>query len=197
MRANRLDLGREIARFAPAIRHLAEIVAELLPRTSGRCSTGAAVAICRRRGAATPGPRAPPAVIFLTTALEVGDLAERTAQPIDRAARIFYGVGARFALDEMRAAARRLPAETAWQKAAAESLIDEFYGLQAELAAGVLENAVELSADGAADPLAAWIDTRADRLAAADAIAGELRNASAPDLAMLVVARQQLRQALG
>ncbi|MGC2412351.1 MAG: NAD-glutamate dehydrogenase, partial [Stellaceae bacterium] len=196
LRANRLDLGREIARFGPAIRRLGEIVAELLPPSE---RTVLDQRVSRFAAAGVPQPLAAraAAVIFLTTALEVGELAERTTQPIDRAARIFYQLGARFALDEMRAAARRLPAETAWQKTAAESLIDEFYGLQAELAAGVLENPAELSADGAADPLAAWIDTRADRLAAADAIAGELRNASAPDLAMLVVARQQLRQALG
>ena len=32
-----------------------------------------------------------------------------------------------------RDAARRLPAETSWQKAAVETLIDDFYGLQADL----------------------------------------------------------------
>ena len=55
-------------------------------------------------------------VIFLTTAFEIGDLAARAGQPVERAARTFYGVGARFALDELRAAARRLPTDTLWQK---------------------------------------------------------------------------------
>jgi glutamate dehydrogenase len=196
LRGNRLDLGREIARFAPAIRRLAEIVAELLPPTERAVLDQRA---SRFAAAGVPQPLAARAgaVIFLTTALEVGELAERTTQPIDRAARIFYQLGARFALDEMRDAARRLPSETPWQKTAAESLIDDFYGLQAELAARALASAAELSANGAADPLAAWAQTHADRLAGADAIASELRSVHAPDLAMLVVARQQLRQALG
>jgi glutamate dehydrogenase len=196
LRGNRLDLGREIARFAPAIRRLAEIVAELLPPTERAVLDQRA---SRFAAAGVPQPLAARAgaVIFLTTALEVGELAERTTQPIDRAARIFYQLGARFALDEMRDAARRLPSETAWQKTAAESLIDDFYGLQAELAARALASAAELSANGAADPLAAWGQTHADQLAGADAIASELRSVHAPDLAMLVVARQQLRQALG
>jgi glutamate dehydrogenase len=91
----------------------------------------------------------------------------------------------------MREAARRLPGDSAWQKSAAETLIDDFYVLQSELAARVLAGA-----DGAADPLAAWLDSRAGQLAPAEAIAAELRSASAPDLAMLVVAGRQLRHTL-
>jgi glutamate dehydrogenase len=194
LRNNRLDLGREIARFAPAVQHLAAAISELLP-------PGERALLDQRHArllaAGVPAELAARAagVIFLTTAFEVGDLAERAAQPIDRAARIFYGVGARFALDEMRDAARRLPAETAWQKQAVETVIDDLYALQSELAARVLQSGIALDADGA-DPLAAWAAARAAALAPADAIAAELRSASTPDLAMLVVAGRQLRQAL-
>jgi glutamate dehydrogenase len=190
LRGNRLDIGRETARFAPAVRHLAAVVAELLPAgermlLDRRAARLAAAGVPREFAAQIAG------VIFLTTGLEVGDLAERTARPIDQAARTFYGVGARFALDEMRAAARRLPAETAYQRAAAETLIDDFYAVQADLASRVLAGA-----DGASDPLTAWVEENAGRIAPAEAVAAELRAAAAPDLAMLVVASRQLRQAL-
>jgi glutamate dehydrogenase len=131
-------------------------------------------------------------IIFLTTAFEIGELAERSGQAIDRAASVFYGVGARFALDGLRDAARRLPAETQWQKAAIDTLIDDFYGLQAELAERVLK-----AADGVADPIAGWVAAHTAQLAPADALAAELHAASSPDLAMLVVAARQLRQSLG
>jgi len=191
LRANRLDLGREIARFAPAVRRLAEIVPELLPPRERalldqRAQQFAAAGVPQPLAARISG------AIFLATSFEIGELAERSARPIDDAARTFYGVGARFALDEMREAARRLRAETTWQKAAVETLIDDFYVLQADLATRVLA-----SSDGAADPIAAWLETHARELAPADAIAAELRAATAPDLAMLVVAGRQLRQALG
>jgi len=190
LRNTRLDIGGEIARFAPAIERLAAMIAELLPAGERALLDRRAA---RLLAAGVPAGLASRAagVIFLTTAFEVGDLAERAGQPIERAARVFYGVGAHLALDEMREAARRLPAETAWQKSAAETLIDDFYVLQSELAAQVLTGA-----DGAADPLAAWRDSHASRLAPAEAIAAELRSAVAPDLAMLVVAGRQLRQAL-
>jgi len=83
-------------------------------------------------------------------------------------------------------------AESASQMTAVETLIDDFYVLQSDLATRVLAGA-----DGAADPLASWLETHVGQLAPAETIAAELRVAAAPDLAMLVVAGRQLRQALG
>jgi glutamate dehydrogenase len=188
---NRLDLGRETARFAPTVQHLASVVGELLP-PGERAELDRRAA--RLRGAAVPPELALriAGIVFLTTAFEVGDLAERTGRPVADAARVFYGIGARLALDEMRAVARLLPVETPWQKAAADNLIDDFYALQAAFAAQVLADA-----GGAADPLAVWAERRAAALAPAEAIAAEMRAAPAADLAMLVVTSRQLRQALG
>ena len=47
------------------------------------------------------------------------------------------------------------------------------------------------------DPLLAWSAARAVSLTRAEAVARELRAATTPDLAMLVVANRQLRHALG
>jgi glutamate dehydrogenase len=124
--------------------------------------------------------------------LEIADLAERAAQPLERAARTYYATGAHFMLGEMRAAARRLPAETAWQRQAVDTVVDDLFTLQAEIASHALQVAAE-----APDPLAAWTKDRTAALALAEAIAAELRAGVMPDLAMLVVASRQLREALG
>jgi len=189
LRAGRVSFD-EIARFAPSLEHLADAVGGLLP-SEERALYDRRVAKLGEAGVPLPVARRVGGIVFLTTAFEIGDLAERSAQPIDRTARTFYGVGARFALDGLRDAARRLPAETQWQKAAVETLIDDFYALQADLAERVLKEA-----DGAQDPVAAWAATRAVQLGPAEAIVAELRAAASPDLAMLVVAGRQLRQAL-
>jgi glutamate dehydrogenase len=189
LRAGRVGFA-EIARFAPAVAHLSETIGDLLPADER--------ALLDRRVARLVEAGVPPqtaaqigAIVFLTTAFEIGDLAERSDQAIDRAASVFYGVGARFALDGLRDAARRLPAETQWQKAAVETLIDDFYALQADLAERVLK-----SSNGAEDPVAAWTAAHAAALQPADTVATALRAAITPDLAMLVVAGRQLRQAL-
>ncbi|HVC52486.1 MAG TPA: NAD-glutamate dehydrogenase [Stellaceae bacterium] len=189
--ASRLDLAADTAHFAPAVERLAAIVAGLLPPAERAEYDSRAT---RLAAAGVPQPLAGrvAAIVFLTTALEIADLAARTAQPIERTAQVFYTVGARFALDDLRAAGRRLPADTAWQKAALDTVIDDFYAIQADLAERALK-----AADGAEDPVAAWAAARTAAFAPADALAAELHRLPAPDLAMLVVAARQLRQAVG
>jgi NAD-specific glutamate dehydrogenase len=70
-------------------------------------------------------------------------------------------------------------------------MIEEFYSVQSEMAARVLA-----AGDGAADPLGVWVAKQAGALTSVEAVADELRTATTPDLAMLVVAGRQLRQAL-
>jgi len=192
LQSRQLDLRHEIARFKPSTRSLAASLSELLPeRDRGLVAERSQ----RLMGVGVPEALAAwiGSITFLASALEIADLAERFAQPLDRAARVYYGVGAQFALDEMRAAARRLPAETQWQKQAVEATIDDLFALQVDLAGRIL------GSDCAAkpDPLAAWSATRAAALAPTEPLLRELRAATTPDLAMLVVAGRQLRHALG
>jgi len=191
LRAERLAIGREASLFTTAVARLASLIADLLPASER--------ALMETRGARLAAAGVPQslaarigAFIFLTTAFEVCDLAAHVGQPVERAARTFYEVGGRFAFDELRAAARRLPADTVWQKASAEVLIDDFYTMQAEATDRVLRNA-----DEAKDPVAVWAAARAGALAPVESLARELRAATTPDLAMLVVASRQLRHALG
>ncbi|MBV9828416.1 MAG: NAD-glutamate dehydrogenase [Alphaproteobacteria bacterium] len=190
LRGNRLDIGRETSRLGPAIRQLAARLASLLPEPD-REIVDARAARLTTHGVPDALARHIGQTVFLTPALEIVDLAESTGRPLDTAARTYFQAGAKFALAEMRAAARRLPAETSWQKQAIETVVDDFYGLQNEVASRVLRAGL----DGG-DPVAAWTAERAAALAPAEALAAEIRSASTPDLSMLIVAGRQLRQAL-
>ena len=191
LQRRRLDLAGERTRLTPPIRALAASLASLLPQRDQAIAEERS-----RRLAAAAVPEALAAQIgrmpFLAPALDIAELAEQAAQPLDRTAAVYYAIGVRFALDEMRAATRRLPAETQWQKLAVEATIDDLLALQADITSRVL--ASEHAA--AADPLAGWTSARSAELAAADSFARELRASAAVDLALLVVAARQLRQAL-
>jgi glutamate dehydrogenase len=187
-----LDIGRETARLAPHAGRLAAALGDFLPPADRAHLEERAT---RLAAAGVPQPLADAigGTGFLAAALEIAALAEAGGRPLDAAARIYYGLGARFALDEMRAAARRLPTRTNWQRLAAEATIDDIFALQNELAARILGD----PAAEAPDPLAAWAAGRAAALGPIEAFARELRATQTPDLAMLVVALRQLRQALG
>jgi glutamate dehydrogenase len=191
----RLDLGGDIARLAPPVRQLVKSLPELLP-AGDRAAVDAAAAALAASGVPASLAARIGGIGFLAAALEIADLSERGKQSLARAARVYYGAGARFALDEMRNAARRLPAETAWQKQAVETVVDDVFALQSELAARILDTA-EGPTENGSDPVSAWAAERAVPLAPAEAMAAELRRTANPDLAILVVAARQLRQVLG
>jgi glutamate dehydrogenase len=191
LRTEKLAIGREALVFTPAVARLASLIADLLP-TSERALMEARSARLAAAGVPPPLAARIGAFIFLTTAFEVCDLAARVGQPVERVAQTFYEIGGRFAFDDLRAAGRRLPTDSVWQKASADALIDDFYAMQAEATDRVLRAVHE-----AKDPVAVWVATRAGALAPVQSVARELRAAAIPDLAMLVVASRQLRQVLG
>jgi glutamate dehydrogenase len=189
----RLAIGPEIGRFAPSVRCIAASLFDLLPpsdrnlvseRSLRFAEAGVPEALATRVGG----------TMFLAGALDIADLAERSGHELDQAARVYYAVGARFALDEMRIAARRLRAETPWQKQAVEATIDDLFALQTDLAACILASSSSTQPE---DPIAAWSAAHAAALAPAEPLIRELRVTATPDLAMLVVASRQLRHALG
>jgi len=191
LRHDRLDLAHDIERLRPNIRELAGLLPNALPASDRaiadeRAHRLVSAKVPQRLAAAIGGTP------FLAAALEIADLTDRTLQSLDRSARTYYAAGARFALGEMRAASRRLPAETSWQRQAAETVTDELFTLQAEIAYSALQG----SLDGA-DPVIVWTKEHAAALGPAETIAAELHAGATPDLAMLVVASRQLRQALG
>jgi len=192
LRNRRLDFGRETTKLASSAHTLAISLSEVLPKDDANL-LGEHTQRFRKAGIPEALAGRIAALPFLACALDIADLAERSAQPLDRAARTYYGLGTQFAFDEMRAAARRLPAETVWQKLAVEAMIEDVFTLQADLAARILVS------DCAAkpDPLGAWSVANATSLTAAEALVRELRAATIPDLAMLVVVSRQLRHALG
>jgi glutamate dehydrogenase len=191
LRSNRLDFARETARLGNGVRHLAQDLVNLLPE-GDRIHLAARALELAESGIPETLAQRLAGLRFLTSSLEIAELAERTKQPVDRTARIYYAAGAHFALDEMRTAARRLPADTPWQKTAIDTVVDDLFTLQTDLAARILARG-----GNGEDPVASWATRRAAALAPAESAATELRTAPSPDLAMLVVATRQLRQAVG
>ncbi len=189
----RLAIGPEIGKLTPSVRGVADSLFDLLPpsdrnlvseRSLRFAEAGAPEALATRIGGA----------MFLAAALDIADLAERSGQELYQAARVYYAVGAQFALDEMRIAARRLRTETPWQKQAVEATIDDLFALQTDLATRILASCSSTQSE---DPIAAWSAAHAAALAPAEPLIRELRVTTTPDLAMLVVASRQLRHALG
>ncbi|HEY1259362.1 MAG TPA: NAD-glutamate dehydrogenase domain-containing protein, partial [Stellaceae bacterium] len=189
----RLDIGGDRARLGPSVATLATALPSLLPPRDAGIAAARALHFS---SAGAPDPLAARigAMTFLEPALDIAELTETAAQPLERVARVYYGAGERFGLYQMRAAARGLPAETQWQKLAAEIVLGDLWAVQADVARRILASAQAAEPD----PAAAWASAHAADLGPAEAVARELStSAGVPDLAVLIVAARRLRQALG
>ena len=103
-------------------------------------------------------------------------------------AHVYFGLGARFGLDRLRAAGVSIVAETPWQKAAVAAVIDDLFNYQSTLASRVISET-----NGARDPVDAWLAPRTRAVERIDQTISDLRAATTIDLAMLTVASRQLR----
>jgi glutamate dehydrogenase len=179
-----LDIAGVTQVFKPGVAALAARLGETLPASQQ--------AELARRIAAWQEKRVPVALAervakldFLVSAIDIVKLAVAKMADVADLGRRFFAVGARFRLDLLRVAARKLTADTAWRKLAIGALIEDLYGHQADLTA----RAVSQDESG----FEAWVAAHAAEIAHLDALVTEILQAPAPDLAMLTVANRHLR----
>lgn len=111
---------------------------------------------------------------------------------MDAVGRTYTHVGQRFGLDWLRSVANRLPSENQWHRLAVAAIIDDLWGLQAEIAAKVMGGGK--TGD---DSIAESVATRGESADRVDGMLTEFRQIAGLDLAMLAVVNRELRSLAG
>jgi glutamate dehydrogenase len=188
-----MDITGEIEAYASGVEALWGILEGLLSdaerelmakRASGFMEQGATEALARRI-ASLP---------LLAPACDVVRIAGSVGQPVEQAAKAYFGIGARFGFDWLRRAAGLLPTDTAWDKLAVTAVIDDLFGHQSELTQRVLRNAGNGAAESVIDE---WAEARRPLVARTQQLLAELQAMGTPDFAMLAVANRQLKSMVG
>jgi glutamate dehydrogenase len=182
----KLDIAASVSEFRPRIEALSEKLHDVLPaglmsslktRQGELESTGIPARLAYR--VASLG--------VMAAALDIVRLTH-SGRPVEDVARVYFGLGARFGLDRLRAAGASIAAETPWQKAAVAAVVDDLFNYQSVLASRVISET-----DGARDPVDAWLASRPRVVERIDQMISDFRSATSVDLAMLTVASRQLR----
>jgi glutamate dehydrogenase len=182
----KLDIAAYVNEFRPRIEALAEKLHDVLPP--------ALMSALKTRQGELEASGIPAAVAYRVASLGVMSAGmdivrlSRSGRPVDDVARVYFGLGARFGLDRLRAAGASIAAETPWQKAAVAAVVDDLFNYQSVLASRVIAEA-----DGARDPVDAWLASRPRVVERVDQTMTDFRAATTVDLAMLTVASRQLR----
>jgi glutamate dehydrogenase len=177
-----LDIEGLVDAFRPGVEALADHITMILPEPQ-RAELARRADALIERGVPSEAALMAARLDFLVSAVDVVRLGLGAGQGIIDLGRAFYAVGARFRLDALRMAARRLKPATVWQKLAVDALQEDFYAHQAELTAKAI---------AAGGDVEAWLWGQSSAIQRLDALLREIEASPAPDLAMLTVANRSL-----
>src|SRR6185437_2479187 len=180
---SRLDIKAQVEANRPAIARLAEHIDELIPQ-SEKDELARQIAVFVDKGAPRELALRVARLNFLLSSVDIVRLAKTAQRDLLEAGQRFFAIGARFKLDSLRGAARKLFAETQWQKLTISALIEDLYAHQADLTARALARGGDFRL---------WLDGHARDLGRLDTLVREIEAATQPDLAMLTVANRALR----
>jgi glutamate dehydrogenase len=189
-----LDISANVARFQPGARALADCLEAVASDEDL-----AFVAEKRRQYEDGGMPERLAARIarlpLLGAAPDIVRVASGDAAAVADAARVYFGIGARFGFDWLRDAARGIEAQTPWQRQAVQSMTDELYGLQYDLVTHVMDAAGGLRmAEVVVD---VWADAHKAAVQHTEQMLADMRASGTPDIAMMAVAIRQLRLLVG
>ncbi len=186
-----LDMSECSAAFRPAVEVLSAKLEEILPRS--------VLSDLRRRERNLVKEGVPHDLAWrvaslhdLAAASDVWRIAHASGRPVDEVGRIYFVAGDRFGLEWLRHRAARLTADGRWQKAAITAVIDDLFEHQSGLTRQVLE--AYTGDGGSRKAIEAWASQRRGVVARTEEILREVRAAKSIDVAMLVVADDQLRR---
>jgi len=202
-----LDIAATTAEFQPGVAALKDCLGKVLGEYDR-----ALVAERTERYTSQGVPKALAAQVasfeMLAAACDIVRLAAASGREIEPVARVYFGVGERFALDWLREKAGEMGATSYWQKLAIGALIDDFFNHQNALAQDVIQAngtgskkgaavaRTDKQAEAADAAITAWIGTRSDVVERTERLLGDIRANESVDLAMLAVANGQMRALL-
>jgi glutamate dehydrogenase len=180
---SRLDIKAQVDAYRHGIALLAAHIGEIMPEShQGELARRAAA--FAEKGAPPDLARRVARLDFLLSAVDIVRLATTAQRDLLEAGQRFFAIGSHFKLDALRVAARKLFADTQWQKLAVSALIEDLYAHQADLTARALARGGDFQQ---------WLDGHARDLGRLDTLVREIEAATQPDLAMLTVANRALR----
>ncbi|GAB6052631.1 NAD-glutamate dehydrogenase [Magnetospira thiophila] len=186
-----LDIGANVARFAPGLATLAgQLDAVLAPRAAEDLATRTQSYV--DEGVPEELARRLAGLMVLISGCDIVRLADQHGLSVETVAGHYFAVGGRFRLGFMRAAAEGLKTENHWQKLAVAALIEDLYGHQMALASKVLECPKRVN-DKPEEAIENWVELHQDMVNRTEQMLSEMWAGDKPDFSMLAVSSRQLR----
>ena len=184
-----LDIAANIATFSPGIAELKEDIDGLVTDGALNAMLGRAERLTKE-GVPAEVARRVARLDLLESGLDIVRLAKATSRSVADVGRCYFTVGRRFHIDWLRSATTGVNLDSHWDRLALAAIVEDLYGHQRDLAAGVLQQA-----NGA--DIEAWVAARPQTVQRMETLIADLRQLGGLDLAKLAVANRELRSLSG
>ena len=185
-----LDVRAEIDRYSAAVHAITPRIGELVCGVEAdnvRRDTDAMVA----RGSTPELARRVVESLYIFSALDIFDVAERSSRDLIEVAELYYALSAHLEFDDLLTDVTNLERGDRWHALARQAVRDDLYRSMWMLTADVLSTTSP--GTPAAAKIGEWEEQNSSRLARARATLSEIARAGAGDLAALSVAAREVR----
>jgi len=185
-----LNMQKTVQRFKGGIGNLATGLNAVVPNAyQGEIAERAKVYI--NDGVPKPLAYAVAGLINLASGLDLVVLAEQRKLNICDVAKLYYAMGLKFHLGQLRIQCEALNSESHWQKLAISGLVEELFGHQRQLAGIVLDFAA--GKKDLTKAMAEWMACNQDAIDRTDQLLTELWTNDISDISMVAVASRALK----
>jgi glutamate dehydrogenase len=186
-----MDVASVLTKLAPQVIELTKVFDSVIsPEVSGYIDVLASSYIKQGVPKALAGRVAK--IYRQAAANDLARIAAATKRPIAHVAEVYFCVGNRFGLGDLRARARTMPPGSHWQKLAVSAAIEEVFFQQSAITQRVVANSSKKGKFDGAKALAAWMEKNNAGVDRFDQLSEDLRSAESISLAMLTVTNRQL-----
>ena len=189
-RKGSLDIDQAVSALRPGLKELLQKLPSVLVGIEAQ-QYEASLQRLRSQGAPEAIARRVSGLGAAQAAIDVVAVAGQRRLPVERAARVYFGLGAELGIDWIRSEIERLAVEGHWQAVARGTLREEAYTLQRSLCGDAL---ARHGARKPAEAVAAWIKARPRRVENLRRTMQEMRSVDGTDFATLSVALQAVRR---
>ncbi len=185
-----LDIAETVSYFSEGAKHLSEHLPEIVLDGQREALEANKQKLVE---AGVPNDLAIHAVGLdqLFSALDIVDIASTSGQPVETVASVYFTLGDRLHLHWLRDRVEALPRQDRWQTLARAALRDDLYGLQAELASGVIQNGN--GQQDAPERIETWVSENKDPSERAVKVLSDVNSTGVFDLSTLSVAVREVR----
>ncbi len=191
--ARPIDLGEIVGEFAGPIESLAAEIEKIVP---AEVTERIELRVERYRSEGIPKDLARRAayLLLLVSALDIVRASRSCKQAAGRVAELYFRIGENFSLGWLRHQAERLPADSHWQKLAADAVIEELYAHQKGITLNIVNGRNGRKGGGLKpdEALADWTESHDAAMNQTRMMLTELETAESVDLSMLAVASRHL-----